>query len=371
MPKEQIEVLTLNRKKQIVCLGSRPWETIPHRTQQLMSHLKGVDILYFSPPYEGTNMVMPPRKRVKSNIIVYILPKDLKKASINPMFFSLRQKRLAQFITRVMAKHHVRKPLLWVTHPSQEEITCHLQYDTLVYDCFDSWIEGYTQAQECLYRKADLIFAPTQSRKKEVQEYNRNVALLENGIDYSLFEEAALFARRGEDGVCLGFAGSIDYDLDLSPLLYVAHQRPDWRIKILASRSSGNPFYEDLFFCDNVEFYDEYSVHVAAEFLYSCDVLLDFRRETDYAHDFNVAHLFQYFATGRPVVSHIWKDEIERFPDVVYISKTEEDFLRNCQIALKEKSDMAVSRRKKYAKKGAWPKRGERVMQVLTQAHLM
>lgn len=360
----------MNRKKQIVCLGSEPWSTIPHRTQQIMSHLKGVDILYFSPPYPGASSAPPHRKRVKPNILVYILPKDVKKTSINPMFFSLRQKRLAQFISRIMAKHHVRKPLLWVTHPSQEEITCHLHYDTLVYDCVETWIEGYVHGQECLFRKADLIFVANQIQKKDVREYNRNVALLENGVDYSLFEEAALFARRDDQEVCLGFAGHIGYDLDLSPLLYVAHHRPDWRIKLLGSCSANNPYYEELFFCENVEFYEEYSVHVLAEFLYSCHVLLDFRWDGQ-GHDFKTSHFVDYFATGLPVVSHIWKDEVERFPDVVYISKSEEEFLENCEIARKEKSDIAVRRRKKYAQKGAWQKRGERVMQVLTQSHLM
>lgn len=336
-----------------------------------MAHMKGVEILYFSPPLEDSEQQSPHRKKVKPNIWVYILPKDVKKVSDTPMFFTLRQKRLAQFIVRIMAKHHVRNPLLWVTHPSQEEITCHIPHTALVYDCFEPWVEGYVGVQECLLRKADLIFAASQSLKKEAREYNRNVALLENGVDYPLFEEASLFSRLHMDEVCLGFAGVIDYNLDLSPLLYVAQSRPQWQIKLLGPCPDGNPWVEELSACDNVTFFGEHPIHVVPEFLYSCHVLLELRKVEGYIHDINSIGLFQYFATGRPVVSYIWDEEIEHFPDVIYISKTKEEFLKHCQIALKEKPDMVTSRRKNYAKKAAWTKRAERVLQVLSLSRLM
>ncbi len=361
----------MNRKQQIVCIGPSPWAAIPHRTQQLMAHMKGVEILYFSPPSEQITQVSYHRKKVKPHIWVYVLPKDVKKVSKTPMLFSLRQKRLAQFISRTMAKHHIRNPLLWVTHPSQEEITCHLQYDTLVYDCFEPWFEDYSYEQGCLLRKADLIFAASHTLKKEAWEYNRNVALLENGVDYPLFEEASLFAKLSSDEVSLGFAGVIDYDLDLSPLLLLAEKYPQWHIKLLGSCPQGNPYYDVLTAYDNVKFFGEHPVHVIPEFLCCCHILMDFRSGSGYVHDINSMRWFEYFATGRPVVTHIWKDEIERFPDVVYISKTQEEFLKNCEIALKEKPNTVTSRRKNYAKKGAWTKRTERVLQVLTRSHLM
>ena len=36
--------------KQILCLSSQPWSTIPTRTQHLMTRLKDAKILFLEPP---------------------------------------------------------------------------------------------------------------------------------------------------------------------------------------------------------------------------------------------------------------------------------------------------------------------------------
>lgn len=363
--------MTMNARKQIVCIGTSPWGALPHRTQQLMTHMKGVQILYFSPPHEGGGQSSPQKKKVRSNIRLYVLPKDVEKPLNSPMFFSLRQKRLAQFITRMMAKHHVRNPLLWVTHPSQEEITCYLNYSTLVYDFFESCREEHEYAQECLFRKADLIFTASPSLKKKAREHNRNVALLENGVDYPLFEEASLFSKVDPREISLGFAGVIDYDLDLSPLVYMAEERPTWKFLLLGPCPHGNPYLDVLKSFENVIFYGEHSRLVVPEFLLSCHILMDFRYENRGVNDINSIRLYEFFATGRPIVTQMWEDEVERFPDVVYISHTPEEYLNNCHVALSEPGVTIANRRKKYAKAGAWSKRADKILQVLSTSRLM
>ena len=45
---------------QYVCLASAPWQAVPTRTQQLMTRLKGAQVLYFEPP--GRRWRKPGRK---------------------------------------------------------------------------------------------------------------------------------------------------------------------------------------------------------------------------------------------------------------------------------------------------------------------
>lgn len=354
----------------MVCIASSPWSTLPHRTQQLMFHMKGVEILYFSPFHDHIRKSPQQKRKVCPHITTYILPKSSKKIANTAILFSLRQKRVAQFISRTMAKHHMRNPLLWVTHPSQEEITCHLNYSTLIYDCFEPWQEEYLVAQEYLMRKADLIFVASPQLKKQVREYNRNVALLYNGVNYGVFEEASLFSRLDPLEKRFGFAGVIDYDLDLSPLIYVAKQKSQWQFMLLGPCPQGNPYLERLKPLKNVEFYGEHSMHVVPEFLFSCHVLMDFRYRNRPNYDINPLRLYDYFATGRPIVGQSWQEEVERFPDVVYMSSNQEGYLKNCQLALKENSEEAVIRRKNYAKKGSWRKRAEQIMKMLSASGL-
>ena len=61
--------------KQILCLSGEPWSKLPGRTQQLMSRMRDVQILYFSPP-AGRGDLSYRRKgqRVRPNITAYTLP---------------------------------------------------------------------------------------------------------------------------------------------------------------------------------------------------------------------------------------------------------------------------------------------------------
>lgn len=56
---------------QYVCLASAPWQAVPTRTQQLMTRLKGAQVLYFEPP--GRRWRKPGRK-LRPGLTVYTLP---------------------------------------------------------------------------------------------------------------------------------------------------------------------------------------------------------------------------------------------------------------------------------------------------------
>ena len=82
-----------------------------------------------------------------------------------------------------------------------------------------------------------------------------NIALLPNGGTYPLFAKATAPDRVRPSspfqGPVLGYAGTIHYDLDLSPLLYAAQARPDWTFLLLGRREH-NPFLRRLSRLPNV-----------------------------------------------------------------------------------------------------------------------
>lgn len=370
-------------KKYIVCLGTRPWGELPDRTQQIMAHLKGVEILYFHPPKEQqdkgldktnkTTRKKNKKTKVRTHIHAYTLPKDIPNTGGAYLLRSIRQKRLGQFITHVMAKHHVRHPLVWASHPAQEELTSYLNYSILVYDCNQYWDEELWFPQEHLLQKADLIFTTSKGLKRDLLalNYNRNIALLLNGVNYPLFEENSLFVERNKGETWFGFAGVIDYDLDLSPLLYVAKSKPKWKFLLMGPCPRGNPSYSALERLPNVEFFGQHAPHKVSEFLFSCHVLMEFRYFNRMETDINSIRLYEYFATGRPIVGNLWPNEIERFPDVVYSSFSNVEFLEKCTMALEENPNYFSARRKKYAKNAAWHKRSDTVLEILSTSGLM
>lgn len=46
--------------------------------------------------------------------------------------------------------------------------------------------------------------------------------------------------------------------------------------------------------------------------------------------------LYEYLSTGKPIVSMLWPEQVELFPDVVYGAHSPEEFLHLCQQALAE-----------------------------------
>lgn len=354
-------------KKGIVCIATEPWAAIPQRSQQLMAHMKGVEILYFSPP--DTKQDYPHKKKVKSNVTAYILPQTIDSPS--QLMFGLRMKRVAQFISRIMTQHHIRKPLLWVTHPNQEEITCYLNYSTLVYDCSQILEENYLNAQEYLFRKSDLIFTASKTLKQQLLQYHRNVSLLENGVNYSIIEQASIFAELDPFEKRFGFAGVIDRDLDLSPLVYMAKEKPLWQFMVIGPCPRGNPYLKSLKNMRNVKFYGAQAAHIVSEFLCSCHVLLEFRYVKRQVQDVESLRMLEYLATGRPIVRQVWEETMVQMESAVYLARSDEEFLQLAMEALSERPDMFDRSRKQYAKNSTWYQRAEQVETLLTTTGLL
>lgn len=354
----------MNKKSQIVCIAPTPWENLPQRSQELMSIFPDAQILYFSPPYPYHKKAPFHKKRVKTNIFSYILPKDIHRIPNSNLLRTVRQRRLAQYITRTMAKHHFRSPILWVTHPSQEEMTCYLNYQALVYDCHHPPDQEYKRAEEYLLRKADVVFAASRLLKERIAYQQRNVILLENGLHTSTFHRASLFARLDPTEKRFGFAGVIDYHLDLSPLVYMAQKEPQWQFMLLGPCPQGNPYLSRLKTYNNVKFYGEHPLHVVPEFLFSCHVLLDFCYENQNSYDIHSSRHFEYLATGRPIVVQRQPSDPDIFQDVMYTAYCTEDYYELCREALAESPDPRTALRKDYAQEASWKNRITQVEDV-------
>ena len=99
-------------------------------------------------------------------------------------------------------------------------------------------------------------------------------------------------------------------------------------------------------------------------------MLLDLLREDQPYGDVISPRMLEYLATGKPIVSMLWPDQVEQFPDVVYGAKDEADFLRLCAHALEEASGFAL-RRQQHAAEAGWPRRVSTVERILTTAGLL
>ena len=68
--------------------------------------------------------------------------------------------------------------------------------------------------------------------------------------------------------------------------------------------------------------------------------------------------VYEYLATGKPIVSMLWPGQVERFPDVIYNARDEGEFLTLCAHALEEDPGFVAGRRRDHAAQAAWPPAG-------------
>ena len=267
--------------KQIICLSNEPWSASPGRTQQLLSRLKDTQILYFSPAARWNDPSFHAKGRqVKQNITVYTLPPLLL-----PMderfghFFRLGQQKLSRFIAAKAARARFSAPLLWTTCPEHVHLLDRLDYEGLVYDCDREWDDLPLAWEGALAGAADVVFAASSDLMDRLSPCSSNIALLPNGGTYPLFAKATAPDRVRPSspfqGPVLGYAGTIHYDLDLSPLLYAAQARPDWTFLLLGRREH-NPFLRRLSRLPNVVLRPSCPLMEVPEHLAQCQVLLNF-----------------------------------------------------------------------------------------------
>ena len=362
--------------RQILCLSSEPWSNrLPGRTQQLVSRLRNTQILYFSPARSRRDKAFCQRgAQVRPNVIAYTLPPiPFPIPERRRLLFHLAWKKIGRFIQETAARRHFVEPLLWTTHPRHIHLLDQLPYSALVYDCDRVWDSFPLSWEGSLARAADVVFAASPQLADRLSPCSSNIALLPNGINLPLFDSQAphFDPLPGIQAPILGWAGTIRADLDLSPLVYAAQARPDWGFLLLGAVERENPWLPHLHHLSNVYLPGPRPVTEVPDWLYRCRVLLDFLREDQPYNDVISPRLYEYLATGLPVVSMLWPDQVELFPDVVYGAHSPEEFLTMCTHALDEAPGFVSKRRMDWAAAAAWPRRAGEVERILTTAGLL
>ncbi|MCI8302992.1 MAG: glycosyltransferase family 1 protein [Lawsonibacter sp.] len=362
--------------KQILCLAGEPWSSrLPGRTQQIVSRLRNAQILYFYPAQTPKDKsFLKKGRQVRPNITAYTLPPIRFPIPEQRRFlFQRAWKKVGLFIQSTAARRRFAEPLLWTTHPRQVHLLDKLSYSSLVYDCDQNWDELPPGWEGSLAQAADVVFAASPQLADRLSPCSANIALLPNGINLPLFDPNADRSDPlpGVTAPILGWSGTIRAELDLSPVLYAAQERPDWGFLLLGEVERENPYLRRLNQLSNVFLPGPRPAAEVPDWLYRCHVLIDLLREDQPYDDVVSPRLYEYLATGKPVVSMLWPGQVERFPDVVYNAHSPQEFVTLCAHALEEAPDFVSRRRMDQAAQAAWSRRVGEVERILTTAGLL
>lgn len=356
--------------KQIVCLAHAPWRARPDRTQQLLARLGAAQILFFEPaPRKGAPMPEQGR-RVRAHITVYTLPAALPYPDETSVLQRHRLDKAADFVQQVMEKHHFREPVLWCSSPLQAQFLDKLAYRGVVYDCHRFWSEEFLDWESDLTSHSEVVFAASFGLIKRLSPCNDNIALLPNGVNPVLFQQKQRNIPPELTGLpgqrVLGRLGSVTGQLDLEPLLYAADRRPEWTFVLMGRVTK--PAAEQLRGRDNIVLTGPVNPLDVPDYLYRCDLLFDLPR-FDRPGDVVPIRVYEYLATGRPIVTVVDPDVLETIPELVSTAYDGQGFLRRCKAAFGEDPGLP-RRRRALARDSSWTGRAAQVSGILEVAGL-
>ena len=357
--------------KQIICLSHTPWSSLrPTRTQQLLTRVDDAKILFFEPPGRGSKGTKD-GLRVRSNITVYSLPSLFFPRVDAPFVHRTNQKRIRAYIKKLMEKHRFRSPILWCTTPENALMIEQLPYRCLVYDCHREWDEFPLELESDLTLAADVVFAASKGLKERLAPCNVNIAIIPNAVTPRMFLRSDLSAPASVSSLSrplFARVGDLHADLEVEPLIYTAQRRPEWTFLLIGRVTQ--PLVQRLSSLRNVVLLGEVPAVELPDYLSGCDVLFDLIQTRNRGSDILSSRIFEYLATGKPIVSMIEPDRVEVFPDVIYTAYDSNGFLRRCQAALEEKGNYTAQRRLDYARQSSWNDRAREIDRILEDTGL-
>lgn len=351
--------------RQVVCLADRPWSAVPTRTQQLMTRMKGAEVLYFEPARRGSGDWKLPGRKLRPGLIAYTLPPN----SAQPGGLLARRdaSRSLKFLQSTLEHHSFREPVLWCASPGGAQFLDDFAYRGLVYDCARDWPRYPETWESELATEADVCFAASPDLMRHLSPCSANVTLLPFGCNYPMFAKDDLpvpAPLKRLSGPVFGFLGTLWPDLDLTPLGYLADIRPDSSI-VLVGQNRGCHLLPELLTRSNVHYLGPAEPVDVPDYLAHFDVCLYLLRRGRLYDDVISPRMFEYLSSGRPIVAMLRPEQVEHFPDVVYGAHTPQEFALLCSRAQEESGTYARDRRREYGKAAAWSNRANEVNRIL------
>lgn len=259
--------------------------------------------------------------------------------------------------------------VLWITNPKYISITNFIEYRLLVYRKADDDKEfsahpySLKHLGEELLKKSDIVFATAKNLLEESKKLNRNSYYLPNGVNFEHFydtkddepEDISSFAKPR-----ILYVGAIEDWFDFDLLLKTAKKLKDYSFILIGPSNLNLSVLKkipNLFILGPRNYCD------LPAYMKYCDVGIIPFKKNKLCHSVNPIKLYEYFASGLPVVSTNLQ-EVANISSPAIIAKDEVDFAERLTQAIgdgKNKKEYF-----QFARNNSWQKRYDFVKEIIS-----
>ncbi|MFO7915974.1 MAG: glycosyltransferase [Candidatus Krumholzibacteriales bacterium] len=246
----------------------------------------------------------------------------------------------------------------------------------MLYDCNDdpmefpdvqSWAEKYFRN---LAFSADVVVAVSRGLVIKLENMGvNNLYRIGNGVDYKLFSESASAGPPEEMNrfgrPVIGYAGAIAQWFNTGLLDRLAGEFDDISIVLMGPlfESRRDEIEEIIERRGNLYYlgskpYGELGAYLAS--LDVCIIPLRMNRLMKYA---DPNKLYEYAAVGKPIVTMRFSEDMDRYADFIYLSRSEDEFIGNVRRALTEGADREKLR--DFARRSSWQARADEMARLI------
>lgn len=208
-----------------------------------------------------------------------------------------------------------------------------------IYYCYDEirarrWNGRHGGRMEDAYlHQADAVIASSPALHGRLRQQHEAAYLVPNGVNFSLFNQAAQGRSRTDAPPCVGYLGSLDDRLDYQLLRRLIERHPAWRFRFVGRVVS--PAAEALRAYPHVTLTGAQPPHTLPDALRRMDVgLIPFVRN-DFTRHIYPLKANEYLAAGLPVVATAFAD-LSMLQEVVTIARNAASFLHAVETLIEE-----------------------------------
>jgi glycosyltransferase involved in cell wall biosynthesis len=281
-------------------------------------------------------------------------------------------------IKKLAESRRLTKPILWIAIPTAAEMIGVFDESVVVYHVSDKYDANTMDhaTDPALIRKlhhhaidaADIILYSGRKLLEEATRGRGRSHLLEQAVDFEHWSKAGSgdvqvaqeIARI--PGPRLGYFGAIEpWLIDQELIKRAARERPAWQWIFIGNKSRGVEI-ESL---PNTHFLPPVPYEELPRYAAGFDVcVLPWDTDKAFTSYGSAIKVREYLATGKPVVISPLP-EYEPMRDVLRIARSQDDFLKLVDEALRESSPEARHKRQAAVKDGTWDARAEWVSNLI------
>ena len=365
-------------KHDILIFSIISWNFRFQRPQQLATELSklGHRVFYIEneftpqlPSWSGFQYINT--EKVSNNLYKIKISSGSKHFIYNDFCSSRDIKIMLGSIKTLIKEAKIINPVAILEHPFWTNLAKKLAIP-LIYDCMDNH-SGFTETSNknvILEKELSNITKFNISTSNFLLNHlneltkNKNI-LINNGVNindflkkrYDIPSDIANIPRP-----IIGYYGALSDWFDTTLLEKIAKKYTKESI-VLIGEVTNKRITELAKKYSNIKLLGEKKYQEIPNYLNSFDVALIPFKINPLIKATNPVKIYEYFSQGKPVIT-TYLPELKKYQKLLYLSKTHEDFIKNIDLALKEKKGKA-SLRKKVALSNQWSNKAKEISNEL------